>query len=106
MLKFLIRLLTGKVILDILKEQLNKIGYVLEKQDANESQEFDSLERIRFVQTPEDDIYWMEDGQMYMTALRGDGMWDPEDGIPVSFENLNRNELEKLIIIMGALTER
>ncbi len=102
----MISLLTGKAIIDILKKQLEKIGYVLEKQDAYESQEFDSLEKIRFVQTPEDDIYWMEDGQMYMTTLREDGMWDAESGIPISFKNLNKNELEKLIIIIDALAER
>ena len=106
MIKFLISLLTGKAIVDILKKQLERMGYVLEKRDAYESQEFDSQERIKFVQTPEDEIYWMEDGQMYMTPLREDMMWDPEDGTLVSLKNLNRNELEKLIIIIDALTER
>jgi hypothetical protein len=106
MLKFLLRLLTGRLVVDILKGQLERKGYVLEKQDANKSQEFDSLERIRFVQTPDDEIYWMEDDQMYMTIPKEDGMLDPEDRVLVSFENLNNNELRKLIVIIDALTER
>jgi hypothetical protein len=106
MFKFFILLLTTPLILDILKEQFQKLGYALENDFVNKSQEFDLLERIKFVQTPDDEIYWIEDKKMYMSTLNEDGTWDPEDGIPISFENLNVNELEKLITIIGALTER
>jgi hypothetical protein len=106
MFKFLILLLTTPIILDILKEQLLKLGFGQDDKAVNESQEFDLFERIRFVQTPDDEIYWVEDKKMYMSTLNEDGTWDPEDKVFVSFENLNANELEKLIIIIGALIER
>lgn len=105
-IKFLILLLTTPLILDILKEQFQKIGYASNNDIAKQLQEFDLFEKIRFVQTEEDEVYWFEDDKMYMSALNEEGSWDPESGTLVSFENLNKNELEKLIIIISALTER
>jgi hypothetical protein len=106
MLKFLLGLLTGRLILDILREQIWKLGYSQDNEAVDESQDFDSFERIRFVQTPDDEIYWIEDNKMYMSTLNEDGTWDAENKTSVSLENLNANELEKLITIMGALIER
>ena len=106
MLKFLVLLLTTPLILDILKEQFLKLGYGQDNEAVDESQDFDSFERIRFVQTPDDEIYWIEDNKMYMSTLNEDGTWDAENKTSVSLENLNANELEKLITIMGALIER
>jgi hypothetical protein len=104
--KFLVLLLTTPLILDILKEQFLKLGYGQDNEAVDESQDFDSFERIRFVQTPDDEIYWIEDNKMYMSTLDEDGTWDAENKTSVSLENLNANELEKLITIMGALIER
>jgi hypothetical protein len=98
--------LTTPLILDILKEQFLKLGYGQDNEAVDESQDFDSFERIRFVQTPDDEIYWIEDNKMYMSTLNEDGTWDAENKTSVSLENLNANELEKLITIMGALIER
>ncbi len=106
MFKFLVLLLTTPLILDILKEQFLKLGYGQDNEAVDESQDFDSFERIRFVQTPDDEIYWIEDNKMYMSTLDEDGTWDAENKTSVSLENLNANELEKLITIMGALIER
>jgi hypothetical protein len=106
MLKFLLGLLTGRLILDILREQIWKLGYDQDNESVDESQNFDSFERIKFVQTPDDEIYWIEDNKMYMSTLNEDGTWDAENKTSVSLENLNANELEKLITIMGALIER
>jgi hypothetical protein len=106
MLKFLLGLLTGRLILDILREQIWKLGYGQDNESVDESQNFDSFERIKFVQTPDDEIYWIEDNKMYMSTLNEDGTWDAENKTSVSLENLNANELEKLITIMGALIER
>ena len=98
--------MTGRLILDILREQIWKLGYDQDNEAVDESQDFDSFERIRFVQTPDDEIYWIEDNKMYMSTLNEDGTWDAENKTSVSLENLNANELEKLITIMGALIER
>jgi hypothetical protein len=98
--------LTTPLILDILKEQFLKLGYGQDNEAVDESQDFDSFERIRFVQTPDDEIYWIEDNKMYMSTLNEGGTWDAENKTSVSLENLNANELEKLITIMGALIER
>jgi hypothetical protein len=104
--KFFVLLLTTPLILDILKEQFEKLGFGQGPEIENKSQEFDLFERIRFVQTTDDEIYWIENKKMYMSTLNEDGTWDAEDKTFVSFENLNSNELEKLITIIGALTER
>lgn len=104
--KFFVLLLTTPLILDILKEQFWKLGFGQDPKIENESQEFDLFERIRFVQTPDDEIYWFEDNKMYMSTLNEEGTWDSENKTAVSFQNLNSNELEKLITIIGALTER
>jgi hypothetical protein len=106
MIKFLVLLLTTPLILDILKEQFWKLGFGQSNNAVDESQDFDSFERIRFVQTPDDEIYWIEDNKMYMSTLDELGTWDAENKISVSLENLNANELEKLITIMSALIER
>lgn len=106
MLKFFILLLTTPLILDILKEQFIKFGFGHDEEAVNESQESDSLERINFVQTMDDEIYWIEDGELYTAVLGKDGMWDPDEKTLVSMANLNRDELEKLIAIIDALTER
>lgn len=106
MFKFFILLLTTPLILDILKEQFSKLGFGQDSEVVDESQESDSLERIRFIQTIDDEIYWIEDGELYTAVLGMDGMWDPEEKTLVSLENLNRDELEKLIAIIDALTER
>jgi hypothetical protein len=106
MFKFFILLLTTPLILDILKEQFQKMGYGSNDDIAKKLQEFDLFEKIKFVQTEEDEIYWFEDDKMYMSTLNEEGTWDPEDRMLVSFTNLNKNELEKLIIIISALTER
>jgi hypothetical protein len=105
-IKFLILLLTTTLILDILKEQFEKLGFGQGPKIENESQDFDLFERIKFVQTPDDEIYWIEDNKMYMSTLDELGMWDAENKTSVSLENLNANELEKLITIMSALIER
>jgi hypothetical protein len=104
--KFFVLLLTTPLILDILKEQFLKLGFGQSNNAVDESQDFDSFERIRFVQTPDDEIYWIEDNKMYMSTLDEAGTWDAENKTSVSLENLNANELEKLITIMGALIER
>lgn len=106
MFKFIILMLTTPLLLDILREQFEKLGITWFSKYAEESQDSDSLERIRFVQTANDEIYWLEDGNLYTADLNENGMWDPEDRIQVSLENLNRHELEKLIVIIDALTER
>ena len=106
MFKFFVLLLTTPLLLDILREQFEKLGITWFSRRADESQDSDSIERIRFVQTPNDEIYWLEDGELYMAELNEDGMWDPEDKTLVQLENLNRRELEKLIVIMDALIER
>ena len=106
MFKFIVLLLTTPLILDILKEQFQKMGYSSNDDIAKKLQEFDLFENIKFVQTEDDEIYWFEDDKMYMSTLNEEGTWDPEEGVPVSFTNLNKNELEKLIIIISALTER
>lgn len=103
MLKILVSLLTFILGLGIIKEQLRKRTEKFED-EAVKSQESDLL--IRFVQTPNDEVYWMEDNQMYMSELDKSEDWDPDKKSLVSMENLTANQLEKLIVIMDSLIER
>lgn len=57
---------------------------------------------IRFVQSPDDKIFWIEDGILYCTDV-GEDSFDLKDKVAVKTEQLTEDELEQLLIILNIL---
>lgn len=57
---------------------------------------------IRFVQSPDDKIYWIEDDVLYCTDV-GEDSFDLKDKVAVKTEELTEDELEQLLIILNIL---
>lgn len=58
--------------------------------------------KIRFVQSPDDKIYWIEDDVLYSTDVGEDG-FDLNKKDKVQTEELTEEELEQLLIILNIL---
>jgi hypothetical protein len=57
---------------------------------------------IRFVQSPDDKIYWIEDDVLYCTDIGEEG-FDLNEKLAVKTESLTEDELEQLLIILNIL---
>lgn len=58
--------------------------------------------RVRFVQSPDDKIYWIEDDTLYCTDIGEEG-FDLNIKTKVKTEELTEDELEQLLIILNIL---
>jgi hypothetical protein len=60
---------------------------------------------IRFVTTPEQKVYWVKDRVFYSVDLI-DGEFNPSDAVPISTENLSKNDMDKLLYILDMLKDK
>lgn len=63
---------------------------------------YDEPVRVRFVQSPDDKIYWIENDALYRTDIGDDG-FDLNIKTKVETEDLAEDELEELLIILNIL---
>lgn len=58
--------------------------------------------KVRFVQTPDDRIFWIEGNELFWTEVGFEG-FDMSDKRPAQTTNLTEDEMESLLIILNIL---
>lgn len=58
--------------------------------------------KVRFVQTPDDKIFWIEDNKLFWTEIGFDG-FDITNRKPAKTQDLTEEEMENLLIILNIL---
>ena len=83
-----------------LMKLMRNSGLLEEKE--SQSKIHSETKRIRFVQTPDNKVYWMDEGVVYVTSM-SHGDFDPGNGTPIDMTNLSKDELARLLVILDAL---
>jgi hypothetical protein len=78
------------------------VSEMFEPLGPTQSMLYDEPVRVRFVQSPDDKVYWIEDEILYCTDVGEEG-FDLNVKEKVKTEGLTADELEQLLIILNIL---
>ena len=87
-----------KVLEDLILKGWNK-----EEGFKSQSLRMQELKPIRFVQTEDNRVYWMQDGELYFAHVSSPDVEQNIEGTKVELTELSEDEVKELLLIMDAL---
>lgn len=74
----------------------------MREETLTQSQLYSEPTKVRFVQTPDDKVFWIEENKLFWAEVSFDG-FDSKTKQPAKTEDLTEEEMENLLIILNIL---
>ena len=64
---------------------------------------YEDSKSLKYVQMPDNNVYWLDKNRIYYTNLGSDGMFDPSEGKLTDMKNISEKEVAKMLYIYNTL---
>jgi hypothetical protein len=68
-----------------------------------QSSAYDNSKIVKYVETDENLIYWLDKNKVYCAELNEDGFFNTQDAQRVSLKNLSEEQVNSLLVILSHL---